>query len=42
MFMSSEGQAKLASNPEAAAYMKDPQFVQMLQLCEQNPQMISM
>lgn len=42
MFMSPEGQAKLNSNPETAAYMKDPQFMQMLQMCQQNPQMINM
>jgi len=42
MFMSPEGQAKLASDPETAAYMQDPQFMQMLQMCQQNPQMINM
>merc|ERR1712166_1342336 len=40
--MSPEGQAKLASDPETAAYMQDPQFMQMLQMCQQNPQMINM
>jgi stress-induced-phosphoprotein 1 len=42
MFMSPEGQAKLMSDPETAAYMRDPQFMQMLQMCQQNPQMINM
>merc|ERR1712166_904732 len=37
MFMSPEGQAKLASDPETAAYMQDPQFMQMLQMCQQAP-----
>jgi len=42
MFMSPEGQAKLKSDPETAAYMADPQFMQMLEMCQKNPQMINM
>merc|ERR1712098_35537 len=32
---------KLMNNPKTAAYMKDPQFMQMFQMCMQNPQMMS-
>jgi stress-induced-phosphoprotein 1 len=32
---------KLMNNPKTAAYMKDPQFMQMFQMCVQNPQMMS-
>eukprot|EP00658_Telonema_sp_P-2_P011834 TRINITY_DN14532_c0_g1_i1.p1 TRINITY_DN14532_c0_g1~~TRINITY_DN14532_c0_g1_i1.p1 ORF type:complete len:596 (-),score=219.51 TRINITY_DN14532_c0_g1_i1:314-2062(-) len=42
MFMSAEGQAKLNSDPETAAYMKDPSFLQTLAMCKQQPQMINM
>jgi len=32
---------KLMNNPKTAAYMKDPQFMQMFQMCVQNPNMMS-
>lgn len=32
--------AKLASNPKIAGYMQDPQFMQMLMMCQSNPTML--
>jgi len=32
---------KLMNNPKTAGHMKDPQFMQMFQMCMQNPQMMT-
>jgi stress-induced-phosphoprotein 1 len=42
MFGSPEAKAKLAMHPSTAGFMKDPQFVQTLEMATANPQMFTM
>ena len=40
MFGGPQAEAKLKANPRIAKYFEDPQFNNMWQMCQQNPQML--